>query len=183
MDESTDGVTLYAAFVLDILAMYEGLGSISNPLRKLAAGLDPKQPRTLIPITQYNQACAWVESTFGETGIRDAGKRIGERSYRAILDRTGRSNMKPQEILRELQRSARISIQDTAGRGWEILAEEPRRVVLRRTQTFHCLLQEGLLLALLEKTGVERPRVTQTTCTRRGDEFCDYAITWTSEKR
>ncbi len=178
MDESTDGVTLYAAFVLDLVAMYAGLSGVAAPLQQMAAGLDPNQPRALVPIALYNRTCAWIEQTFGEAGIRDAGKRIGERSYRNILDRTGKPKLTPLEILRELQRSARISIQDTSGRGWEFLSEAKGRVVMRRTQTFHCLLQETLLLALVDKTGVERARVTQNTCTRRGDEFCDYVITW-----
>jgi len=183
MDESTEGVTLYAAFVLDVVSMYSGLFAIAQPLRNMTATLDPNQPRALVPIALYNQTCAWVEETFGEAGIRDAGKRIGERSYRSILDRTGKASLKPSEVLRELQRSARISIQDTSGRGWEILAEAPRRIVMRRTQTFNCLLQEGLLLALVEKTGAERAKVAQINCTRSGDEFCDYAISWAAEKR
>ena len=183
MDESTEGVTLYAAFVLDIVAMYDGLGSVAQPLREMAAGLDPNAPRDLIPMALYHRVCTWVEQVFGEAGIRDAGKRIGERSYKTILERTGKASLKPNEILRELQRSARISIQDTSGRGWDILADGPQRVVMRRTQTFNCLLQEGLLLAILEKTGVQRPKVAQINCTRGGDEFCDYAISWSGDKR
>lgn len=183
MNESTDGVTLYAGFVLDIVGLYDGLGSVADPVREMALGLDPRRPRDVIPIALYNRACEWVESTFGEAGARDAGKRIGERSYKAILERTGKAALKPNEVLRELQRSARISIQDTSGRGWEILADGPRRVVLRRTQTFHCLVQEGLLLSLVDRSGAERAKVAQINCTRNGDEFCDYAVSWSGENR
>lgn len=45
---------------------------------------------------------------------------------------------------------------------------------MRRTQTFNCRLQKGLLTSLLERTGVERAEVRQVSCTRQGADYCDF---------
>lgn len=52
------------------------------------------------------------------------------------------------------------------------------RLVMRRTQTFNCLLQEGLLLSLVERTGVLTAQVVHRSCTRKGAEFCEYEMAW-----
>lgn len=42
-----------------------------------------------------------------------------------------------------------------------------------RPRTFNCILQEGLLLSLVERTAVLMPSVSHSACTRRGDPFCE----------
>ena len=69
-------------------------------------------------------------------------------------------------------------IQDPLGRGWEILEEGPRRIVMRRTQSFNCILQEGLLQSLIQRCDVTLVSVRHVNCVRDGAEFCDFEITW-----
>ena len=59
-----------------------------------------------------------------------------------------------------------------------IAAWNEQRAVMRRTQTFNCILQEGLLLSFVERTGVLLPKVEHKRCTRKGAEFCEYEVTW-----
>jgi len=46
------------------------------------------------------------------------------------------------------------------------------------SQTFNCMMQDGLLMRLLELTGVTLPSVNHARCTRRGDAFCEYELRW-----
>ncbi|MFQ5528514.1 MAG: hypothetical protein ACE5GX_19950 [Thermoanaerobaculia bacterium] len=47
-----------------------------------------------------------------------------------------------------------------------------------KTWSFNYFLQDGLLLSLVQRTGVSVPVVDQISCTRRGDEFCEYRVRW-----
>jgi hypothetical protein len=69
-------------------------------------------------------------------------------------------------------------IRDPKGRGWEIVSHSPKTITMRRTQTFNCIMQEGLLLSLIERTKVESPDVEHFKCTRKGDAFCEYRLSW-----
>jgi hypothetical protein len=69
-------------------------------------------------------------------------------------------------------------IQDPLGRGWEILEESPGNIIMRRTQSFNCILQEGLLQSLVQRCNVTLVSVQHISCVRDGDEFCDFGVTW-----
>ena len=84
----------------------------------------------------------------------------------------------PLDILNELKRVASFMIHDPLDRQWEIREVDERAIVIRRTQTYNCILQEGLLQSLVERTGVILVSASHIACTRRGAEFCDYKITW-----
>ena len=180
MDASTEGVTLYAGFLFSLLVPFEkNRETFAAPLFEMAKDLAPDQPTALLPIARYNQMCTWIEDTLGPASLRRAGVAIGDRAYdQMTADGSLGANPTPAEILGELKRVADLMIQDPKGRGWEILKSEPDSILMRRTQSFNCYLQDGLLLSLVKRTGVTVPIVDQTTCARLGDEFCEYRIRW-----
>ncbi len=179
MNESTRGVTLYAGFILDVLSEYDGMKRLCAPAFALAKGIDPADPAAQVPMKLYNDICDWIEENLGAASIRGAGRAIGRRVY-TEMSKQGviTADSGPVAILEALVQAASMMIQDPEGRGWEILERAPRFCRMRRTQTFNCMLQEGLLTSLVQRGPVLRAGVDHERCTRLGDEFCEYRIAW-----
>lgn len=178
MNNSTDGVTLDAGFVTDLLALYEG-NTIARELVAMAAAVDRRDPSARVPMALYNDMCAWIERKLGPANLRRAGETMGARVYDKVLaDGRLSADPTPVELLRELARTARLLIHDPLGRGWELLEEGPDRAVMRRTQTFHPVLQEGLLKALVARSGRTFPKVRYLRSVQTGAEYDDYEVTW-----
>jgi hypothetical protein len=183
MDNSTDGVTLLTGFVFDILSEYESTRRLCMPAFEMAAGLDPAKLDAWCDIAIYNDVCDWIEKNVGAASIRNAGRAIGNRAYDNIVKHGKLVNPGPRAIMDALKWAASTMIRDPKGRGWEVIEDAGKRVLMRRTQSFNCILQEGLLLSLLERTRVLMPGVTHVTCTRNGDPYCEYALTWLQGSR
>ncbi len=180
MNNSTRDVTLYSGFIFDLLSSYEGSrASFAAPLFEMAEHLDPDNLTQLVPIKLYNEMCRWIETTLGAASLRKAGVEIGNRAYDYLTQGDLLApDPSPLQIMQGLQHAANTMIQDPAGREWEIREVQEDRIVMRRTQTFNCILQEGLLKSLVARTGVDLPNAQHIACTKRGAEFCDYAVTW-----
>jgi predicted hydrocarbon binding protein len=180
MNESTDGVVLQAGFIFDLLASYDASReNFSAPLFEMATDLDPKQPAAMVPISLYNEMCNWIETNLGSSNLRRAGELIGDRAYaQMVSDPSMDSSPGPLEMMNQLVKVASDMIQDPLGRGWEILEAIPGSIVMRRTQSFNCILQEGLLQSLVQRCNVTLVSVQQITCVRDGAEFCDFGVTW-----
>lgn len=183
MNHSTKDVTLLTGFVLDVLAEYNTGRKLYAPAFEMAAGLDPARPDAWCSIDIYNGVCDWIERNVGSSSIRSAGIAIGNRAYAGMVAHDKHIGSDPAAMMVALKWAASTMIRDPEGRGWEIRESVPKRIVMRRTQTFNCVLQEGLLLALIEKAGVLMPAVKHAACTRRNDEFCDYEITWLKDRK
>lgn len=183
MDDSTDGVTLYAGFVLTVVDGFRDMQRHCGPLFELVRDLDPTLPRKPVPIAVYNEVCAWIEQNLGVASLRAAGAAIGRASY-LRLRREGAiaPEAQPADALGALARAVRTTVQDPKKRGWELVEVIDGCVLMRRTQTFNCVMQEGVLLAFVEGTGVTMPRVDHLRCTRRGDEFCEYEVRWLARR-
>jgi hypothetical protein len=178
VNNSTDGVTLDAGFVTDLLALYEG-NPVARELVAMAGGIDRRNGATRVPMALYNEMCAWIERKLGPANLRKAGETMGARVYdKVVADKRLSADPTPIELLRELARTTRLLIHDPLGRGWDILEEGPDRVVMRRTQTFHPVLQEGLLRALVARSGRRFPKVRYVKSVKDGAEFDDYEVTW-----
>jgi hypothetical protein len=178
MDTSTNGVTLVSGFVLDVLTEYQHLKRVCGPAFEMAKGVDPAKPDVLVSIDVYNGICSWIEENVGAMSMRQAGIAIGVRIFDNIV-KTGKvPHPTPLTIMEALKWAASVMIQDPKGRGWEIIGSNDYSVTMRRTQTFNCTMQEGLLVSLVERTGVEGSDVEHYKCTKRGDEFCEYKLTW-----
>ncbi len=137
------------------------------------------RPTELAPMSLYNEICDWVEEHLGSASLERAGENIGDRAYAQMRSLgTISESSTPGDILLQLKHAADTMIQDPKKRGWEILKNEPNRARLRRTQTFHCILQEGLLRSLVQRAPVRSVTVSHIRCTRRGDEFCEYEVRW-----
>jgi hypothetical protein len=178
MNNGTEGVTLLAGFVFDVLQEYRSMKKTCQPAFDMAKGLDPNRQDEWCTMNVYNDVCTWIERHVGESSIRKAGVAIGNRVAENIVKLNKMTSPTPLAMMESLKWAAANMVRDPAGRGWEILAHTPRTITMRRTQTFNCIMQEGLLLSLVERTKVEAPDVEQMTCTRRGDEFCDYRLSW-----
>lgn len=181
MNNSTEGVTLYAGFIADLLLNYHGKEhTIARGLFELAKNTDVSNPTATVPMQLYNDMCDWIETNFGPANLRKAGEAIGKRAYNQMVQgKNIAPNSSPHEILHALKAVADLMIQDPLGRGWTIVEEGEKRIVMRRTQTFHPVLQEGLLKSLaLQSSEVQYVKVAYLTSVRQGDEFDDYEITW-----
>ena len=182
MDDSTEDVTLLSGFVFDVLQEYEGMKRICAPIFSIAEKLDRAKPEQLTAMSTYNEICDWVEANVGRASIRDAGRAIGNRAFDSMVKSGTLPDTSPSSMMQALKWAASTMIQDPKRRGWDIQEDSPRKIVMKRTQTFNCVLQEGLLLSLLERTGVLMPSVRHATCTRQGDEFCTYELTWLQKR-
>ncbi len=180
MDSSTDGVTLYSAFITGIVDQYKHDAPLYATLRDLARRADASDPLKPAPMADYNALCDYLERRFGAPELARAGGVVGAHAYvQMTLDgKLGRSPG-PVQVLTELKRVADVMIQDPKGRGWTILESGASSLRLRRTQSFNCMLQEGLLVSLVERTGVRNIQVKHAPCTRQGAEFCEYTVSWT----
>jgi hypothetical protein len=188
MNDSTAGVTIRTGLVFDVLAEYRSVRQLCAPVFELASRLDPSRVDEWCEMQLYNDVCAWIEGNVGASSIRRAGAAIGGRIHaRTIANRPGTepetTGSEPLAVMEAVSRAAATMIRDPDGRGFEIRSRDPKRIEMRRTQTFNCLLQEGLLLALVERTGVLMPSVRQIRCTRQNDEFCDYEVRWLRDAR
>lgn len=184
MDASVDGVTLMSSYVFDVLSAYRAFEHSCPRLFEMANGLDPGRPDAPVSIALYNEICRWIERHLGSTSIAQAGRAVGRRVH-AQMTKMGKlsADPSPHELLEELCRMQSTVVRDPRGRGYLILERAPERVVIRRTQTFNCMLQEGLLASLVEQAHVLVPAVRHLRCTRDGAEFCDYEITWSPGRR
>jgi hypothetical protein len=183
MNQSTDGVSLMTGFVFDVLAEYQNVRKLCGPAFELASGLDPARLDEWCPMQLYNDVCTWIEINVGASSIRRAGVSIGSRIHARAVAGRQIDTADPLAMVEAVAWAATTMVRDPEGRGFEIRAREPKRIEVRRTQTFNCLLQEGLLLALVERTGVLMPSVRQIRCTRQNDEYCDYEIRWLRDAR
>lgn len=183
MDESTDGVTLHSAFILKVVEPFRDMERLCAPLFEMVRPLDTALPRDPAPIALYNDVCSWIEKHLGAASVRAAGNAIGKNAFdRMLHEGTIDEHTIPSEALAALARAVLVTIQDPKKRGWEIRENVEGRVAIRRTQTFNCVMQEGVLLALVSSTRVTLPRVEHVHCTRRGDEYCDYEVRWMPQR-
>jgi hypothetical protein len=178
MDNSTEGVTLLTGFVHDILSEYQHLRRVCGPAFQLANGVEKSKPDEWCSIDVYNDICRWIEDNVGSMSIRQAGIAIGRRVYDNIVKNGKIESPTPIAIMEALKWAASVMIRDPKGRGWEIPDRSENSITMRRTQTFNCTMQEGLLVSLVERTGVEGADVEHARCTKRGDEFCEYRLSW-----
>lgn len=180
MNESEEGVTLDAGFVKDVLSFYYPYKrQFAKPIFDMTDHIDFSNPDNRVPMKLFNEVCAWVEKNIGSASITQLGSALGERAYDDMKKGGGlEDDVSPLAILTELARLASTLIHDPFNRGWEILGHSADEVVMRRTQTFNCMLQESLLKSMVARSGVKAVRVNHEHCTRRNDEFCDYRIQW-----
>lgn len=177
MNISFEGVTLNAAFINDILGYYDK--DEYKELHSLAAGYDLSQPDNHIPMKVYNDLCSWIEKALGKFNLIRVGRKIGETVYQVFVqfNMIG-ENATPSDIMKALKIAASTMIQDPEGRGWEIIADEPKRIIMRRTQTFNNQMQLGLLDGLSRKSNASGVKVDFCKEIALGDEFDEYEISW-----
>jgi hypothetical protein len=180
MDNSTDGVTLLAVFINDVLMEIQKMNVSQKDVENIIEGHDISNPYVHVPIKIYNDLCTWVEKNLGEQAIIQVGKNIGETVYPALIENgiIG-ADAKPIEIMEGLVIAAASMIKDHKERGWEIVSENKDSIVMKRTQTFNSKLQIGLLNGLVSKCAlVKNIRVNYLKQVDKGDEYDEYIIQW-----
>ncbi len=181
MNNSTEGVTLYAGFISDLLLNYqENKNTFAAGLFELTKNTDLSDPTARVPIKLYNDMADWIIKNLGPASLRKAGEVVGARAHlQMVQGRHIGPNSTPQDILQALKEIADIMVQDPLGRGWTILEKGEKHVVMRRTQTFNPVLQEGLLKALVtQHSEANFVIVKYLKSVRQGDEFDEFEITW-----
>jgi hypothetical protein len=173
-----EGVTLFSGFVFDLLTDYGHIEASCAPLFALAAGLDRSRRDALCPMSIYVDMCRWIEEHLGVSSVWNAGRALGERTFAQMAHRFARTLPTPLTVMHELVRITSVMIQDPHGRGWEVVSSGEGRVLMRRTFQFNCMLQEGLLLALAERSRVRVPRAVHSRCVRKGARACEYELLW-----
>ena len=184
MDESTEGVMLYARFVLAVREACRGMERVCAPVFEMTKHLDEKEPLRRVPIALGNDVCQWLEGNLGSAHVRDVGRAIGRSVYRELQKEAVLGpNATPLKVIEQLTRAAAIVVFDPKGRSFDVLEAVEGRVVVRRGQALNCMLQEGLLAELIAGTGALNPRAHQVTCTRRDSPHCDYELLWLARGR
>lgn len=184
MNHSTENVSLWAAFILDILREADNLQSSTDtqPLKDMVSSHDLSNPFEMLPLQLYNEMCAWAETNLGEEAIIKMGFAIGETVYpnlieNGIID----EDSAPLDVIEGLIIAAESMIEDPEGRGWEILADTSVSLHMKRTQTFNSKLQFGLLEGLIQKAKVSKVKVSYLKEVSEGDEFDEYFVAWENQ--
>lgn len=180
MDHTTDGVTLFAVFISDVLRNYEDRKDDYSELFQIVEGVDLSDPFAKVPMSVYNELCQWIEDNLGKFNLIQVGRNVGETAYEAMVQNNliPKEGATPLQVLEGIQLAAANMIQDPKKRGWEILEQGDHMVKMRRTQTFNSKLQLGLLGGLVRKTGATSVNVDYENSIEDGAEYDDYIITW-----
>lgn len=184
MNHSTEGVTLYALFINDILNLYQDKKEEFAPLFKMAEGYDLSDPFGKVPIQVYNDMCNWLEHELGQFNLIRVGRQIGESVYSSMkANNVINDKSTPLDYMKALVYAASTMVQDPQGRGWEIVSHDKSSIVMRRTQTFNSKLQLGLLSGLVYKCkNVFGVTVDYQEKEADGAEYDTYIIRWTNIK-
>lgn len=184
MNQSTEGVTLIAQYLQDVIDVTEKLNYDSTAIKAIASKISLENPFEHVPMAIYNEMCQKVEDDFGIDAVRKVGEQIGETVHTVLSENNIiQGDDDPFAIIAGLEIAATSTVQDPEGRGWEILEEDEdgKRLVMRRTQTFNSQLQFGLLKGLISKSPKVEPdsiSVKYLFEVAKGDDFDDYEITW-----
>jgi hypothetical protein len=179
MDNSTENVTLFAAFINDVLNLYKDKQDDYQELFDMTEHLDLSDPFNKVPMEVYNKMCDWLEDNLGKFNLIKVGRQIGETAYGGMVQANLiTENAGPIEVAKALVVVASNMIQDPKGRGWEIIEESRKHIVMRRTQTFNSKLQLGLLDGLIRKSGVGGVKVEYVKEIETGAEFDEYKVSW-----
>jgi hypothetical protein len=180
MNNSTQGVTLFAVFLNDVLKNYEDQKDLYKDLFDMTKGYDLSDPFNKVPMQLYNDCCAWIEKELGKFNLIRVGKNIGETVWSTLqANNMIQAEANPLEIMQALKIAADNMIQDPEGRGWNILEPTSNSLVMQRTQTFNSKLQFGLLQGLVSKSpGITDVEVTYRKNIDEGDAFDEYLVKW-----
>lgn len=179
MDKSTDNVTLFAGVINDVLKNYQDKKQEYKELFDLSNGFDLSKSNSKIPISVYIDMCEWIEKRLGKFNLIRIGRNIGESTYDTMLKNNlivGKCS--PFDVMKALIATSQLGVQDPKKRGWEILSNTDKTIVMRKTQNFNSVLQIGLLDGLIRKSGVLGVMVTLHKEEKLGAEFDEYLITW-----
>ena len=179
MDNSTEGVALLAAFIYDVLKEFEGQESVYPDLFEIVKDIDKNSPYSYVPMSVFNNLCQWVQDNIGADILIKIGTNVGETAYGALIENSLiEDGASPEEIMDGLSIAAGSMIQDPKDRGWELLNEKDKSLIMRKTQTFNSKLQFGVLSGLMKKSGKNGVNVSYAKEVAEGDEFDDYLISW-----
>jgi len=182
MDEANDDdeVTVPVALVLDLVDECRHLGAVAGPLLRMTRHLGADQSSDRCSIDLLNDASDWIERELGMTSVRLAGRQVGHRFYDAMRKLGLPDAPTTLQLMRTLENASRKIVHDPEDHGWELLRHDQQSAVMRNTEDVNCVLSEGVLLSLMDRTAARGVHVRQVTCSRRGDPHCDFEITWTA---
>lgn len=174
-----DDLTVPCGLVLDLVEECRHLGAVAQPLIKMTRHLDPQRPEDRCSLDVFNDASDWIERELGMTSVRLSGRQIGHRIFAAMRGLGLSETPTTLQLLRQLEGASRSIVRDAEGHGWDLMRHDQLSAVMRNTQELNCILLEGVMLSLLERTSAVGCQVKQVACTRLGDDACDFELSWT----
>lgn len=179
MDQSTDGVYMHAIFFEDFLHIYKHQEDVYRQLVQILATADIAKTEMMLPIVVYNQMCSYIEKQLGPDQTILLGWNLSQTVFTVINASNQLSaNATPLQTMELMCTASRLLLDDPKHRGLDIVSHAPGRIVIRRTQTFHSLVQVGIISCFIEKTGVPLPRVSYLHRLADGAPFDEYLVTW-----
>ena len=114
MNTSIEQVTVAAAFVNDILAIYKEKSQKDyTTLLKMTDGLNLSNPMNMVPIEVYNKMCDWIETQVGQANARLVGRQIGRTAFEAMKSfKLVTDKSTPIEVMKALTSVASTMIKD-----------------------------------------------------------------------
>lgn len=165
IDHKTLGSDILA--VLQALSMPEAiLGEAdTNALRQV-------DPDDWYPIDWLLELMETLDARIGPGGLLKVGKLLFRNSHEAHVRTVACC---ARDIIYGIDGMYRHANRGEGIGGWTVISFEPGRAILEKNTPHHCVMEEGILMAALSAMGCPAG-VRQTSCIRRGDPICRFAI-------
>ncbi len=134
-------------------------------------------PESLYPAEEFISLTNEIEKRLGQLHL----KKIGENIAEALKPTFDENNIhSAEDFLRSFVDLYNFSVIGEGKGTWELVSLDPtqRKAVLRKDTPFNCILEEGILRRGLKLFSKDLVVVKQTTCVRKGDDFCTFEVSW-----
>lgn len=137
-----------------------------------AARLAAVDPAGWYPISWLLELMEVIDQRVGYYGLVSVGRKLFKQSHE---EKARAAFPSAHALLSALNALYHNANRGEAIGGWELISFEPGAAQMKKTTPHHCAMEHGIIVAAMDMVGVSS-NVNQTTCFRRGDGFCTYAI-------
>ncbi len=156
------------------------INAMQNPSLTLGKNYEKYKnydPEGLYPASEFIQLTDEIEKKLGQLHL----KRIGENIAEALKPTFDENNIKTAEdFIKSFVDLYNFSVIGDEKGTWTLVSLDPKRrtAVLKKDTPFNCILEEGILKRGLKFFSRDLVVVKQTTCVRRGDDYCTFEVSW-----
>ena len=156
------------------------LNSLSSP--KITVGELYEKYKNVNPDDWYDaddfiEVTNLIEKKLGIINL----KKIGEQISRSLTDNFENLGIKtPEDFIEQFVKLYDNSVQGNDKGKWEIIHKDidKKIFILKKTTPFNCIMEEGILRGGLKYFDGVFPTVKQTVCVKKGDDHCEYEISY-----